>query len=116
MVGASRRRLTGVDAFETVFRTGRRSEGEYVQLITTAAARPMGRVGFVIGRKALPLAVDRNRVRRMLRAVLRDARPRLDGLDVIVRLKRGAPRTAFPAIVGEASRLIAALGQARVSR
>ena len=110
MVRASRRhRLTGTGAFETVFRTGRRSEGQYLQLVSVAAARASGRVGFVIGRKALPRAVDRNRVRRMLRVVLRDARPRIDGLDVIVRVKRAIPKSEFPLVVVEAMRMLATL-------
>jgi ribonuclease P protein component len=108
-----RRRLTGTGAFEAVFRTGRRSEGEYLQLVSVAAARADGRVGFVIGRKALPRAVDRNRVRRMLRVVLRDARPAIGDLDVIVRVKRSVPRSAFPLIVVEAARMLAALPAAR---
>ena len=110
MVRPSRRgRLTGAGAFETIFRAGRRSEGEFLQLLSLPAARSCGRVGFVIGKKALPRAVDRNRVRRMLRVVLREARPAIGGLDVIVRVKRGAPRTAFPRFVVEASRLLATL-------
>jgi len=107
---ASRRcRLTGAGAFEGVFRIGRRSEGEFLQLVSAPAARPCGRVGFVIGSKTLPRAVDRNRVRRMLRVVLRDARPVLEGLDVIVRVKRAVPRSQFVLIVGEARRMFAAL-------
>jgi ribonuclease P protein component len=77
-------------------------------MIGVAAARDWGRIGIVIGKKALPLAVDRNRVRRMLRVCLRDARPAIDGYDLVLRLKKGAPRTAFRAIAAEASRLLAA--------
>ncbi len=110
MGGAARRyRLTGTGAFETVFRSGLRQDGEYVQIIAVEAARPCGRAGFVIGRKALPLAVDRNRVRRMLRAVLRQAQPAIAGHDVIVRLKRGAPRADLPLIAAEAASLLATL-------
>ena len=110
MVRGSRRfRLTGTGAFEGIFRSGRRREGEYVQLVSTAAARASGRVGFVIGRKALPLAVDRNRVRRMLRVALQQARPAIDRFDLIVRLKRGAPRAEFPRILREATELLAAI-------
>ena len=113
MVRANRRRrLTGPGAFEAVFRAGRRCEGDYLQVVSTAAQRPCGRVGFVIGKKALPRAVDRNRVRRMLRVVLRDARPTLDRLDLIVRIKRGVPREAFPLIVAEAGRMLACLAPA----
>jgi ribonuclease P protein component len=110
MVRGSRRfRLTGPGAFEAVFRSGRRREGTYLQMVSVAKARECGRTGFVIGRKALPLAVDRNRVRRMLRVMLQSARPKIDGYDVIVRLKRGAPRAEFPLIVTEAERLLASL-------
>ena len=110
MVRATRRcRLTGTGAFETVFRTGRKSEGQYLQLVSVAAARECGRVGFVIGKKALARAVDRNRVRRMLRVVLRDARPTIDRLDVIVRVKRGMPKEEFPRVVVEAAQMLASL-------
>ena len=84
-----------------------------MQLISVTAAHACGRAGFVIGRKALPLAVDRNRVRRMLRVVLRQAQPTIAGHDVIVRLKRGAPRADFPLIVVEAARLLATIGTPR---
>ena len=108
MAGVDRRnRLTGPRAFARVLRHGRRHEGEYLQLVSAMAAGDGGRYGFVIGRKALPRAVDRNRVRRMLRVVMRDARSAVDRFDVIVRLKRGAPRAEFPLVVAEAIRLLA---------
>jgi ribonuclease P protein component len=116
MVRASRRcRLTGEGAFEEVFRAGRRSEGEFLQLVSTPAARACGRVGFVIGSKVLPRAVDRNRVRRMLRVVLREGRPAIGGLDVIVRVKRAIPRSEFTRIVAEARRMLAVLPTGRGS-
>ena len=110
MAGASRRcRLTGTGAFEALFRAGRRSEGEFLQLVVAPAARACGRVGYVIGSKALPRAVDRNRVRRMLRVVLRECKPLIDGLDVIVRVKRPVARSEFARIVAEARRMLAGL-------
>ena len=107
--GSRRYRLTGTGAFDTIFRTGRRREGEYLQMICVAAEREYGRIGIVIGKKALPLAVDRNRVRRMLRVCVRDARPGIDRYDLVVRLKKGAPRTEFRSIATEAARLLAAV-------
>jgi len=104
-----RRRLTGPGAFERVLRAGERSEGQYLQLVSMPKARPAGRVGFVIGGKALPRAVDRNRVRRMLRVVLREARPVIDEVDLVVRLKRAVPRNEFPRVVQEAVRMLATL-------
>jgi len=45
--------------------------------------------------------------------VLRQAQPTIAGHDVIVRLKRGAPRADFPLIVVEAARLLATIGTPR---
>jgi len=73
-----------------------------------AQANP-GRVGYVIGKKALRHAVDRNRVRRVLREALRRARPGIEVFDVIVRLKRGCTRLEVPAVAAEAARLLEAL-------
>lgn len=69
-----------------------------------------GRVGFVIGRKALKSAVARNRVKRVLRAVVDRARPGVTAYDLILRLKRAATPAEVPALAREAERLLAALG------
>jgi len=73
------------------------------------ARRLPGRAGFVIARKALPLAVDRNRIRRLFREALAAARPAIEAHDVILRLKRGCPRARFRAVDAEARQLLAAL-------
>ena len=112
MAPASRRyRLTGAGAFETVFRRGRRSEGDFLQLVSMPSARANGRVGFVIGGKALPRAVDRNRVRRMLRVIVRERRPAIDGIDLIVRVKRPVTRSEFARVVAEARTMLALLAE-----
>jgi len=92
-----------------VFRAGRRSEGRHVQLVAAAAAQTPGRIGYVIGRKTLPRAVDRNRLRRRLRETVRAMRPSLLGYDVILRVKKVANRTELDAAVVEAAELLAAL-------
>ena len=60
-----------------------------------------GRVGYVIGGKAIPLAVDRNRLRRCLREAARAARPAIESFDVIVRVKRTVARPDLPAAIAE---------------
>ena len=106
--GSRRYRLTGTGAFEAVFRAGRRREGQFLQLVCAIAARDVGRVGIVLGRKAMPLAVDRNRVRRLLRVRLDEARPAIERYDLVLRLKKRAVRAEIPLIAAEAERLLSA--------
>lgn len=79
--------------------------------MVASAERSPGRAGLVVGRKALPLAVERNRLKRCVREALRAGRPALDQWDLIVRLKRPARGTELTAAVDEARRLIAALAE-----
>jgi len=109
-------RLTGPGAFDALFSAGRRRDGDYLQLVAAPAARPPGRVGLVIPKKVLPLAVDRNRVRRMLRAAARAARPGVLEFDVILRLRRECSRAEFGVIAADANRLLASLIDDRRAR
>ncbi len=102
-------RLAGAGAYDAVFRCGQRSEGQYVQVIAASATADVGRAGYVIARKTLPRAVDRNYVRRRFRESVRALRPAIDGFDVILRLKRAANRSEQKAATLEAAQLLAAL-------
>lgn len=77
-----------------------------MQLVAAPAARQPGRVGFVIPRRAIALAVDRNRLRRRLRETLRRARPAVERFDMIVRVRQSVPRDAMGAAVDEAAALL----------
>ncbi len=102
-------RLTGQGAFEAVFRAGRRTEGRFLQLVAAPAATRPGRTGYVISRKTLPRAVDRNRLRRKLRELVRALRPAVADFDIILRVKRCANRVEQDAATAEAQRLLSAL-------
>lgn len=65
-----------------------------------------GRYGFVVGRKALPRAVDRNRFKRIVRERLRQVREQASRYDLVIRLKRPVPRDAVDAAAAEAVALI----------
>jgi ribonuclease P protein component len=103
-------RLAGAGAFEALFDGGRRRNGNYLQLIAAPAQRTPGRVGFVIPKKVLPLAVDRNRVRRILREAVRASRGSVVEFDLILRLQRVCSRADAGAVAADAAALLAALG------
>lgn len=92
-----------------MFKSGRRSEGRHVQLVAAAAAGTPGRVGYVIAAKTLPRAVDRNRLRRRLREIVRAQRPALTAYDVILRVKKVGNRTELDAAVSEVAVLLSTL-------
>lgn len=85
-----------------------------MQLIVADAAESRGRVGFVISRKALPRAVDRNRLRRQVRALLTRDAPAFARVDLVVRV-RPMKRTDLPAAALEARALLARVAASSAS-
>jgi len=108
-IGNSRYRLRGIGAFEAVFRAGKRHDAQFLQLIAVRAAQSPGRVGYVMGGKMMPRAVDRNRLRRRLREMIRAARPAIEAFDVILRVKRSVGRNEIDLAIDEARLLLARL-------
>jgi ribonuclease P protein component len=107
--GERRYRLTGVGAYGALFADGRRRDGEFLQLLFLPARLASGRAGYAIPKKVLALAVDRNRIRRVLREAVRAARPPVAEYDVVLRLKRGCPRADARMVAADARRLLAGL-------
>ena len=99
-------RLSGPAAFEGLFRDGSRLEGRYVQIVSAPARTPPGRVGFVVGRKVLPRAVDRNRLKRVLREFLRLVSKDVAAFDLVIRLKRPVTAEGIADAAREAESLI----------
>ena len=90
-----------------MFRDGTRFDGRHVQIIAMPAALPLGRFGLVVGRKALPRAIDRNRFKRLVRETMRAQRTQALAFDVIVRLKGPLRRAAVDGAAQEAAGLLA---------
>ena len=67
---------------------------------------PSGRVGYVISRKVMDRAVDRNRLKRRLRAFLQGSGPDVQAFDLVIRVKRPVARDALDDAFREASALI----------
>lgn len=100
-------------AFARLIRDGRRIDAGYLQLLAAPAADAIGRVGYVIGKQQLSLAVDRNRLRRTLREAVRQRRPALDAFDIVLRLCRRCHAAQLQAVGSEAAALLDALLPAR---
>ncbi len=71
-------------------------------------------MGFVVGRRALRRAVDRNRLKRLLREFIRACNADIRAFDLVIRLKRPVTRQALPEVAAEAAALVrAAITKAR---
>jgi ribonuclease P protein component len=105
-----RYRLRGAAEFARMFRNGRRLEAPRVQLIGAPAAELPGRVGYVIGSKQLARAVDRNRLKRLLREMFRARGPAVREFDIVLRLRRSCTATELTAVAAEAGALLDTLG------
>ena len=92
-----------------MFRSGRRFEGSRLQILAVPTSSTTGRVGYVIGKKLLGRAVDRNRLKRMLREAIRGRRPAINAFDIILRLRQPCPAAELAGVATEASTLLDAL-------
>ena len=85
---ARRYRLTKTDEFSSVFGFRRAIRGKLLML--HYQPRPEGmtepRLGLVVGKKLLKHAVDRNRLKRIVREQFRLRRANLPGVDLVARL------------------------------
>ncbi|HEX8009510.1 MAG TPA: ribonuclease P protein component [Casimicrobiaceae bacterium] len=104
-----RHRLRGAAAFAAVLRRGQRLDGARLQLVALASDGGAGRVGYVVGARLLSRAVDRNRLKRMLREAIRVRRPALEAFDLVVRLRKPCARKDLRDALAEASELLDAL-------
>jgi ribonuclease P protein component len=73
-------------------------------------AKPNGltyaRIGIIAGKRVAPRAVDRNRAKRLVREMFRTMRHRLNGIDVVVQLRRWSPRGSVATARAELARLL----------
>ena len=85
---ARRYRLTKTDEFSSVFGFRRAIRGKLLMLHyqPRAAEQREPRLGLVVGKKLLKRAVDRNRLKRIIRDQFRCRRAGLPAVDLIVRL------------------------------
>src|SRR5574343_1088467 len=100
---ARRYRLTKTDEFSSVFGFRKAIRGQWLML----HFQPRGedeisaRLGLVIGKKQLKRAVDRNRVKRVIRDQFRRQRAELPAVDLAVRLMARPDEVRGPALAAD---------------
>lgn len=83
-------RLTGPAEYRRVFRHGRRNSDTFFTLVAARNRDSRVRLGMAISRKAAGDAVQRNRLKRLVRESFRRRRLDLPALDVVVMARPAA--------------------------
>lgn len=78
----------------------------YFRLYVSRNGLPQARIGIIASRRVAPRAVDRNRMKRLVREVFRTMAERPAGVDIVVELRRCAPPASGAAARAELSRLL----------
>jgi ribonuclease P protein component len=86
-------RLRRSQDFVTVMRSGRRSRHRLLHIAVRGNGLPQSRFGFSVG-KRVGKAVVRNRVKRRLRAIMRELRVRA-GYDIVTIAQESAVQASF---------------------
>jgi ribonuclease P protein component len=88
-----RARLVKPRDYDEAFAASTRLRDRFFEFVLCPRAGASARLGLAISRKALPRAVDRNRVKRLIRETFRERAGTLPGADVVV-MARPASATA----------------------
>ena len=86
-------RLTRPAEFQHVFSTSCRSRDAQFLVMAIGNGKSYPRLGMVVSKKSLKLAVSRNRVKRQIRESFRRNSSSLSGLDIVVMAHRDAALT-----------------------
>lgn len=83
-------RLLSSSQFKTVFeQTAFKASNRQLLLLASKNQQNHARLGFVLAKKQLKLAVDRNRVKRVIRESFRHSHTNLGNIDVVVLARPG---------------------------
>ncbi|HZP14064.1 MAG TPA: ribonuclease P protein component [Nevskiaceae bacterium] len=90
-----RARLCKPRDYDEAFKSSTRLRDRFFDVVVQPRAGEAARLGLAISRKALPRAVDRNHIKRLVRESFRARAASLPGADVVV-MARAAAGTAEP--------------------
>ena len=91
------RLLTGRD-YRRVFQNAERIADRHFTILVRAGATQGARLGLAIGKRHVPRAHDRNRLKRLCRETFRHWRPELPPVDIVVLARPGARLLPKPAL------------------
>jgi ribonuclease P protein component len=84
------RRLLQAADYRRVFdRVDKRASHKYLLMLASANKLGHHRLGLVVAKKNVRLAVQRNRVKRLARESFRQLPPNPEGLDIVLLARRG---------------------------
>ena len=86
--------MLDADSFQRVFKKANRSRDTLFTVLSRQNRRKGARLGLAISKKNCRLAVQRNRLKRIVRESFRSHKDRLGGLDVVVMCQAGASRAS----------------------
>ncbi len=101
------RRLRKGPEFDTAYQKGTVVRGPLLVVRVSSNGLGRDRWGVAVGRRLVPLAHDRNRVRRRLREAARAAAREERGRDIIVVAREGAVTASVAELAREIARLLA---------
>lgn len=89
-------RLLKPAEFKVAFQKGTRFHERGLTAVSAASNSKEARLGLAISKKAVPLSVDRNRLKRQIRESFRLHHRQLPGVDLVILVKPGSrPLTAL---------------------
>ena len=80
-------RLRQAPEFKRVFAKGRRQHDGFFTLVVLANDLGQARIGLTVSRRAARLAVQRNRIKRLIRESFRQQRIDLPAVDIVIMAK-----------------------------
>ncbi|MFN0300112.1 MAG: ribonuclease P protein component [Burkholderiales bacterium] len=77
------------EAVQLALSKGKTRRGEYFRLYFRVSGLVVARIALIVSKRNAPRAVDRSRVRRLIRETFRKEQDRWRGVDCVIRLAGG---------------------------
>jgi len=98
------KRLITASDYQFVFKKAIRSSDKYFTILARNSKTERGRLGLAISKKAVKLAVQRNRIKRLIREYFRLNNEIIPCCDFVIMAKNGADKMSNQILLGSLSR------------